>query len=109
MAEGNCCRTHLGMICRPEPTIRLGGSAGGSTEFWCCLSKLANSWSSWLICCSISCNYSRTSYATGGRWFELCAGAERILQLRMRGTQLLNWHGTPMLSFASRAKPIGIF
>jgi hypothetical protein len=71
--------------------------------------KLANSWSSWLICCSISCNYSRTSYATGGRWFELCAGAERILQLRMRGTQLLNWHGTPMLSFASRAKPIGIF
>src|SRR6266852_7491159 len=50
------------MICCAESTPRPGTSAKCSTASWCGLSRLASSWSSWLICWSINCNSSRNIF-----------------------------------------------
>src|SRR5215831_8265063 len=52
------------MIWVAESAPRPGTSASRSTASWCWRSRLAISWSSWLICCSRNCNCSSAIFSS---------------------------------------------
>jgi hypothetical protein len=52
------------MICCAESAPKPGTSASRSTASWCWRNRLAISWSSWPICCSINCKSSSAIFTS---------------------------------------------